>query len=124
MKSSHAATAALFVSVTLLGGCASTPPEPTTEMTRAQAAIEQAQRAGAGEYANDSLAASNKNMALAQVAIAKHDNAEAARLVEESYADAHLAQITAQSAKSAKDAADVDKSIETLRSESTRPASP
>jgi hypothetical protein len=45
-------------------------------------------------------------------------------LVKESYADAHLAQVTAQSAKSAKAASDVDQSIQTLQQEANRPSKP
>ncbi|HSY07157.1 MAG TPA: DUF4398 domain-containing protein [Steroidobacteraceae bacterium] len=90
-------------------------------MTRAKAAIEQAQRAGAREYATDYLNASMAKMDLAEAASAKGNNAQAARLVDESYADAHLAQLTAQSAKSAKAAADVDKSIQMLQHEANRP---
>lgn len=124
MKIVQSATAVLLGSVALVAGCASTPPAPTAEMTRANAAIEQAERAGAAEFANEALSASHKKMELAQVAVVKHDNAGAARLVEESYAQAHLAQLTAQSAKSAKASADVDKSIDTLQREANRPATP
>jgi hypothetical protein len=63
-------------------------------------------------------------MEMAETASAKGKSAEATRLVEESYADAHLAQISAQSAKSAKDAADVDKSIATLQDEASRTNTP
>ena len=120
MKSIHAASAALFGAAVLFSACATTPPPPTSEMTRAKAAIEQAQRAGAREYATEYLNACMAKMDLAEAANAKGNNAQAARLVEESYADAHLAQITAQSAKSAKAAADVDKSIQMLQHEANR----
>jgi predicted double-glycine peptidase len=93
-------------------------------MTRAKAAIEQAQRAGAREYSTESLNASMAKMEMAEAASAKGNNAQATRLVEESYADAHLAQISAQSAKSAKAAADVDRSIVTLQDEASRTTTP
>jgi hypothetical protein len=124
MKSIQAASPALFCAALLLGACATTPPPPTVEMTRAKAAIEQAQRAGAREYATEYLNASMKKMDMAEAANAKGNNAEAARLVEESYADAHLAQVSAQSAKSAKAAADVDQSIQTLQHEANRAPTP
>jgi hypothetical protein len=63
-------------------------------------------------------------MELAEAASAKGNNEQATRLVEESYADAHLAQISAQSAKSAKAAADVDKSIVILQDEASRTNTP
>lgn len=124
MKSIHAASAALFGAAVLFSACATTPPPPTSEMTRAKAAIEQAQRAGAREYATEYLNASMEKMDMAEAANAKGDNARTTRLVEESYADAHLAQVSAQSAKSAKAAADVDQSIRTLQHEANRPTTP
>ena len=124
MKSIHAASAVLLGAAVILSACATTPPPPTTEMTKAKAAIEQAQRAGAREYSTEYLNASMAKMELAVAASAKGDNERATRLVAESYADAHLAQISAQSAKSAKAAADVDKSIVTLQDEASRTSTP
>ena len=120
MKAMHAGTAALFGATVIFSACATTPPPPSAELTRTKAAIEQAQRAGAREYATEYLNASMEKMDLAEAASAKGNNASATRLVQESYADAHLAQISAQSAKSAKAAADVDKSIQTLQHEANR----
>jgi hypothetical protein len=124
MQSIQSASAALLGSAVLFCGCASTPPAPSSEMTRARSAIDQAQRAGAREYATEYLNDSQQKMDQAEAAIAKGNNAEGTRLVEESYADAHLAQVTAQSAKSAKAANDVDQSILTLQHEANRPSSP
>jgi Domain of unknown function (DUF4398) len=124
MQLIHAASAAVLGAAVLCSACATTPPPPTADMTRAKAAIEQAQRAGAREYATEYLNASMKEMDMAEAANAKGNGAQANRLVEESYADAHLAQVTAQSAKSAKAAADVDQSIRTLQHEANRPTTP
>jgi Domain of unknown function (DUF4398) len=124
MRSIQAASAVFTCAAVLLSACATTPPPPSADMTRAKAAIEQAQRAGAREYATEYLNASMAKMDLAEAANAKGNYAQATRLVEESYADAHLAQLTAQSAKSAKAAADVDQSIRTLQHEANRPATP
>jgi hypothetical protein len=124
MKCIQAASAALIGSVVLSGGCASTPLAPSTEMTRAQSAIEQADHAGAREYATDSLNSSQQKLAQGQAAAAKGERAQSEQLFEESYADAHLAQISAESAKSAKDAADVDKGIATLQNEAGHATSP
>jgi hypothetical protein len=124
MKSIQAATAVLVGSVILLGACATTPPPPTADMTRAKAAIDQAQRAGAREFATEYLNASIIKMEKAEAENAKGNNVLATRLVAESYADAHLAQISAQSAKSARAAEDVDKSIRTLQHEENRSNTP
>lgn len=124
MKCIQAAGTALIGSVVLFGGCASVPLAPSNEMTKAQSAIDQADRAGAREYATDTLNSSVQKMAQGQAAAAKGQQVQSEQLFEESYADAHLAQISAQSAKSTKDAADVDKGIATLQTETTRSATP
>jgi hypothetical protein len=124
MKCIQAAGTALIGSVVLLSGCASAPLAPSNEMTKAKSAIEQADRAGAREYATDTLNSSVQKMAQGQAAAAKGEQVQSEQLFEESYADAHLAQISAQSAKSTADAADVDKGIATLQSETTRPVTP
>ena len=63
-------------------------------------------------------------MAQGQAAAAKGEKPQSEQLFEESYADAHLAQVSAQSAKSAKDAADVDRGIATLQNEANRTSTP
>jgi hypothetical protein len=122
MKRIQAASTALIGLVALLSGCAATPLQPSTEMTKAQSAIDQAERAGAREYATDDLNSSAQKMTQGQAAAAKGDRVQSEQLFAESYADAHLAQISAQSAKSAKDAADVDRGIATLQHEASRPS--
>jgi Domain of unknown function (DUF4398) len=107
-----------------LGACASMPSAPTPQMTRAESAIEQAQRAGAGELATEPLEAAERNLSAAKVAVTQHNNVAAGQLVDKAYADARLADYTAQSAKSAKAAAEVDQTIHTLEDEANRPRSP
>lgn len=107
-----------------LGACASLPPPPTPEMTRAEGAIEQARRAGAEQLASGPLHQADTQLARAKAAVVAGDNVHAAALVEEAYADARLADYTAQSATSAKAAAEVDTSIRTLERETTRATSP
>jgi Domain of unknown function (DUF4398) len=124
MKCMQAAGAALIGSAVLLSGCASAPLAPSTEMTKARSAIDQADRAGAREYATDALNSSQQKMRQGQEAAAKGEKVQSEQLFEESYADAHLAQISAQSARSAKDAADVDKGIATLQNEASRSTTP
>lgn len=124
MRCIQAVGTALIGSIALLSGCASTPLAPSTEMTRAQSAIDQAERAGAREYATENLNSSVQKMAQGQTAAAKGQKALSEQLFQESYADAHLAQISAQSAKSTKDAADVDRGIATLQTEANRSSTP
>jgi hypothetical protein len=103
-----------------LGACATMPPQPTSQMTRAESAIEQARRAGAGELANEPLREADTQLARAKTAAAAGRTAYAAALVEEAYADARLADLTAQSVTAAKAAAEVDQSIFTLQRETNR----
>lgn len=124
MKRIQAAGTALIGSLLLVSGCASTPLAPSTEMTKAKSAIEQAEHAQAREYATDELNSSVQKMGEGQAAAAKGKKAQSEQLFAESYADAHLAQISAQSAKSAKDAADVDRGIATLQNEASRSSTP
>ena len=103
-----------------LASCATVPAPPTPEMTRAEVAIDAAQKAGAGDLANDSLQAAQHKLDEAKVAAMKGEARRSQDLVEESMADAQLADLTAQRVKSDKTAAEVDKSINTLRTESDR----
>jgi hypothetical protein len=107
-----------------LSACATMPPGPTPAMTRAESAIEQAQRDGAAKLAAEPLEAAQRKLGAANAALVQRDSARAAQLVEEAYADARLADFTAQSEKSALAAAEVDKSIRTLENETNRPRSP
>jgi hypothetical protein len=124
MKSIQAVSPAILGLFILISACATTPQPPTAEMTRAQAEIAQAQSAGAREFATEYLNESMAKMEQAEAENAKGNSALAARLVEESYADAHLAQVSAQSAKSARVAEDVDRSIQTLQHEENRSNTP
>jgi Domain of unknown function (DUF4398) len=120
----QAASSALMGLLVLLSGCASAPLAPSPEMTKAKSAIDQAERAGARQYATPDLNSSVQKMTLGQAAAAKGERLQSEQLFEESYADAHLAQISAQNAKSAKDAADVDQGIAVLQNEANRSTTP
>jgi len=115
-------TALYAVTLTAAGlsGCASLPPPPTPQMTRAEVAIEQAQRDGAADLATEPLLAAQRKLAEAKVAVSQRDNARATDLVQEADADARLADLTARSRTSARAAAEVDTSIQTLENETTR----
>ena len=108
------------VIVAWLAGCASAPIAPTPDMVRAEVAIAQAQKAGAGDLANDSLQAAQARLTEAKVAAAKGEGRLSQNLVEESMADAQLADLTAQSRKASTAATEVDKSITAIRSEADR----
>ena len=120
----HVTRYAALLAAAGLAACASVPVGPTPEMTRAESQIEHAQRAGASQYAREPLESAQRHLDAAKSAVVTHDNVRAARLVDESYADARLAELAAQSAKSEAAAIEVDNSIRTLETETTRPRSP
>ena len=103
-----------------LAGCASAPIAATPDMVRAEVAIAQAQKAGAGDLANDSLQAAQTRLTEAKTAAAKGEGRLSQNLVEESMADAQLADLTAQSRKASSAATEVDKNITAIRSEADR----
>lgn len=112
--------AQVVASAVLIASCASTPIAPTPDMVRAEAAIGQAQKAGAGELANDSLQAALTKLSEAKTAAASGDGRRSQNLVDESMADAQLADLTAQSITANKASAEVDKSINAIRTEADR----
>jgi hypothetical protein len=103
-------------------GCASMPPAPTPSMTRAEVEIEQARKAGAEQSASESLRQAQEKLAEAKTA-AGHDNERSAALVDEAFADARLADLTAQASTAAKAAAEADRSIHALETEANHPVS-
>ncbi len=110
----------VLLAASLLAGCASAPIAPTPDMTRAEVAIAQAQKAGAGDLANESLQAAQMKLGEAKESAAKGDARRSQNLVEESMADAQLADLTAQSRTAAKAATEVDRNITAIRSEADR----
>ena len=100
-------------------GCASTPrSEP--EITRARTLIEQAEKAGAQQYAAVELDQARNKLRLADAANkdGKHDEAKAR--ANEAAADAELAMARTNSGEAKKAADEVQQSTETLRQEAQR----
>lgn len=88
------ALAALVLGVAL-AGCASAPP-PNDSMNQAQNQLQMARDAGAADYAPVDLGFAQDKFQLAQTAMAERKYADAAKLAEESRADAELAQAKAR----------------------------
>lgn len=99
--------------------CASTPP-PMEQLATSRAALSQAERGGAGEYAAVELLAAREKMNRAEVAMRDGRNDEARRLAEQAEADAVLAEARARSGQSQKAVDDMKQAIETLREEIQR----
>lgn len=106
--------------VCALYSCASAPIAPTPDMTRAEVAIAQAQKAGAGELANENLQDTQRKLDAAKAAASAGEGRRSQDLVEESMADAQLADLTAQSITTRKSATEIDKGIRALQSEANR----
>lgn len=94
---------AATLALALAAGCASTPP--TAQITAAQQAIEEAERAQAAEHASAELSQARSKLAAANTAIGGRDMDEALRYAEEAKVDAELAtaRTAAVKAKAAND---------------------
>jgi hypothetical protein len=82
--------------------------------------IEQAEKAGARQYAADELDSAKDNLRLATAAAKDGKEDEARARANEAAADAELAQSRVQSGTAQKAAEEVEQSTETLRRETER----
>jgi uncharacterized protein DUF4398 len=101
------------------GGCASTP-RPDPEITRARTLVEQAEKAGAQQYAAVELDQARNKLRLASAANQDHKYDEARARANEASADAELALARTNSGEAKKAAEQVQQSTETLRQEAER----
>ena len=103
----------------LCAGCA-TSGRPVAEITRARTLIEQAEKAGAQQYAAVELDQARNKLRLADAAAEDGKNDEARARANEAAAGAELAQARATSGAAEKAADEVKRSTDTLERESTR----
>lgn len=100
-------------------GCASTPrAEP--EITRARTLIEQAEKAGAQQYAAAELDQARNKLRLADAANQDGKKDEARARANEAASDAELAMARAHSGEAKKAADEVQQGTDTLRQEAQR----
>jgi hypothetical protein len=104
----------------LCTGCASQADRPTSEITRARTLIEQAEKAGAQQYAAVELDQARNKLRLAEAATEDGKNEEARNRANEAAADAELAAARATSGNARKAAEEVERSTATLERESNR----
>jgi hypothetical protein len=102
----------------LCAGCATKQPSP--EIVRAQTLIEQAEKAGARQYAAAQLDSARDNLRLASAAQRDGKDDEARARANEAAADAQLAQSRAQSGVAEKAANEVQRSTDVLQREAER----
>jgi hypothetical protein len=126
VRNGLAGAAVTLCAALIFTGCASN--RPVAELTRAQTLIEQAERAGALQYAAVELDQARNKLRLANAAAEQGNDEEARARANEAAAGAELAQAKANSSVAAKAASEVERSTETLQRESDRtatsPASP
>ena len=99
--------------------CASTPV-PNEKIAVAKASLQRAEQSGAPELAPVEMAAARDKLSRAEKAAADRNGDSAAQLADQANADAQLAEATAQEKHSAKAVAELDASLQALRSESQR----
>jgi hypothetical protein len=111
------------LAVALSAGCASTPPRSNEALAHAHTAVEEADRAGAGEFAPQYLEAARSKLARADQEAAHSGATESvSRLADEAAADAQLASARSRAKKARLAADQVGKGVEALKTEAERPS--
>ena len=106
--------ASVLTIATLLVGCASAPTE---QIGQTQAAIADAERAKAPEYAPVDLHEANRKLEQAQANMERKDYRSARWLAEQAEVDAELANMKARSTEAEAAAAALQQNIQMLRAE-------
>jgi Domain of unknown function (DUF4398) len=119
-----AARSAIVIWGSLLAGCASSPPAPPSELAVAASTLQDAERAGAAQYAPVELNRARDKAALAQNAMRQENYRDAQRLAAEAEADAKLAATKAQAAQAEQALTAVRQDQNVLRNETAPPALP
>ena len=104
----------------IAAGCASAPQQPIAQATRAQTLIEQAEKAGAQEYAAADLERARDKLQAANAAAEKGKEEIAAQYATEAAVDAELASARASAGQARKAADEVNAGARTLSDEATR----
>jgi hypothetical protein len=99
-------------------GCATQPPIPSEQITKARALVEQADKADAQRYAAADLQRAHDELSNAEKAVNERKYADARRYAEDAEVDADLASARSSSGEAQRAAQEVNRSIESLRQES------
>ena len=102
----------------LLPGCASEPPPPS--LVQARTAVEQAQQAPAGEYAELELRQAQEKLSEADEAAEEEENERAERFAQEALINIQLAEAKAEMERARQAADEMAQSTQTLRQETER----
>ncbi|HEU4429863.1 MAG TPA: DUF4398 domain-containing protein [Myxococcota bacterium] len=96
--------------------CASAPM-PTEEITRAKAAVEQAETAGAGEHAALEMKNAREKLSEAETLAGERDEVGARRAAEQAEVDALLAVAKTRRAKAQASASELQDTLEAMQEE-------
>jgi hypothetical protein len=107
---------AVAAAALLLGGCAATASKPSEQMKTAQAAVSEAESAGAREVEPKLLQNARNRIESARGLMDQEEYAEARRQLEKAAADARLAKARADTADVQQAAKQINETIEMLRS--------
>jgi chromosome segregation ATPase len=108
-----------------LSSCAGKPPAATvSQVSQAELAVQQASKSKAPEYASVELYTAREQLASAQEALRQKEYTQARRWAERALVNAQLAETKAESEQTRRTAAELRQSIEALRREAEKPASP
>jgi hypothetical protein len=104
----------------LVGACASAPLKPDSAMDAAKVAISNADKAGAGQFANAELAEARERLLLADNAVRDEDMVVAERFARESQVQAELASARTAAAKAAVVNREMERGTEAMTEEMQR----
>ncbi len=116
-KSCRLASAPLLLALTFGLAACSSVPKPEAELAVARNAVQGANQADAGKFANTSLQRARESLERAERAVNDDEFGDARRLAERATADAQLAESEAELVKARQALSEVEKGIETLRRE-------
>lgn len=117
MTQSKLGLIAVFITLFILGACASGPEAPDTLLSQAESSIREAESADADRHAPVALREAKKNLSAAKSHIAKENYQAARKLLEKTIADADFATAKSDAKKSENAAEEVRESLEVLERE-------
>jgi type IV pilus biogenesis protein CpaD/CtpE len=104
----------------LITACASAPPAPTASLNEAKHAIEVAEGADAGHFANEDLYEARQKLMSADKAVMTEDMVQAYRYAEQSTVSAQLATAKTEAAKAQAVNAEMKRGVDALIEEMQR----
>jgi hypothetical protein len=105
---------------TVGAGCASQPPVPSEQITKARTLVEQADKSNAQRYAAADLQRAHDELSNADKAVSERKYADARRYAEDAQVDADLASARASSGEAQRAAQEINRGMDSLQQESQR----